>query len=423
MNSELHFVDLNLGMISLESAMLAYECENGLTSDYLASDYSYDEENMDDTANESASDIASDFAFGADLFAETVAMESEGAEGEKSSDASTDGEKKKEGFGAKIKGALKSVLNTIGNFFKMLGNKISGILQKIKDKVHQFSLKSDARKLTKIQSEVMKMASSVKANVGKCIKILKTTINTNASKVNAICVKINDAIAIAGKDSGPVNDESVGAVGKEFGNDRELSKAESLVNDCEKGKENFQKAMQLLDQSVTNLLASTSKLKIQEQAAATGPKFGESEKDAGDRIGHIASASDKSVDKFNEKNSKAIADGSMKKVEKSERFDSVTTVTKDMVKSILLADFYASNGEVKELITACNEIIETCRTNQDFCSKASALAEKVDKDNKDAKRGYALCKLYLKASNIFTYFSTELTNLATGSYLKAAEVK
>lgn len=422
MNSEMYFSDLNLGMIALESAILQYECENEITDDYLASDESFDEATAAAEAATAPETDDSDFAFGAGLFIETVALESEGAEGDDAK-AST-GEEKKESFGSKIKGALKSVLNSIGNFFKMLADKVGSVLSAIKEKIHQASLKKDAKKLSKMQSEVLRMASSVKSNVGKCIGILKKTINTNASKVKTICQDINNAITISAKDSGgAVNDDRVAAVGKEYGNDRALAKAEGCVADCEKGKEQFEKAMQILDQSVTNLLSSTAKLKIHEEAAATGPKVGESEKDAGDRIGHVAAASDKSAEDFNKKNAQTINDGKMKKVEKSERFDSMTTVTKDMVRNILLADFYANGGEVKNLTSICNDVIDTCRENQEFCSKAAAIADKVDKDNKDAKRGYALCKLYLKASNIFTYFSTQLTNLANGGYLKAAEVK
>ena len=173
------FGDIRMDMIALESAIDLFEVENGLTADYLASDYSYDIEN-EGYATESATNAGDvDDAF-AGLFGDMPAME----------EATEGGDAPKEKFGAKLKKGIVNVINSIKSFFAKLGEGIANLWNKITKKKKE----AENLQITPAEQTIIEQATDVRNAVKSALTILTNTLKADGGKLERIVNQINDAL-------------------------------------------------------------------------------------------------------------------------------------------------------------------------------------------------------------------------------------
>lgn len=415
------FGSFELDMIALESAVQLYEVENDLDTGYLNNDTSYDALAANESAQATGNDdeVDSVFAFGSSLFETTVAMESEGAEG----DSSGNKDKKKESFGSKLKNGIKSILANIGKFFRTLAQKVKEIGSKISNKLKEMATKSGIKKEGKLRDAVIKEAGNVRSAFQKAVNILDNTVKTSATEVNKICTEINKAIAAAKTANADLKADSAGlkSVGSNYGGDadKDIDTMRKHVSNAETAEKHVTAAINAIASSYDQLCAKMSKLKIQ-HAANTRMSEGErtdwetgtggGTKGAMDaqkaRKDSIAEGNKDAVEKFNKDHKDNKVSGGSDTV----------TITKEMIKAILISEEYTQKTNITKLQSECDAVSKTCDQNADFCSAAEKVAESdINDDTGAAKKAYNLCKLYMEASRVFTRLSSHITQLSTGS--------
>lgn len=409
------FGSFELDMIALESAVQLYEVSNDIDDEYLSNDVSYDAVETAE-ASESVTDTDdSSFAFGIDLFETTVAMESEGSDGSDSAN-STD-TKKKESFGSKLKGGIKSILGNIGKFFSGLATRIKEIGAKISAKIKEMATKAAIKKEDKLRNAVLKEAQAVRKSFQQAVNVLDNTIKTDATEVNKICDKINAAINAAKDDKGNIeaNVDNLSKVGSNYGDDadKDTEDIRKRVENCKKAEALLAKHIDGVSAAFDQLCVKMAKLRIQ---ADSNKRRSESERVDGsadttkkvqDRNKAIADQNDAAVKSFKEDHKDANI---------SSPTSSTTGVTKDMIKHILITEEYTQKTNISALQSECDKVSDTCSKNATFCSKAAQIVEgNISSDNKAAKRAFNLCKLYMEASGVFTKISAHITQLSTGS--------
>lgn len=343
-DAEEYLRDTELTYIAFESALLNFEVTTGICD----VDCSY---NSDDTeALESTNET---FAFGTDLFEETVAGELSPAT---------------EGIGASIANGVKTVLNAIKNFFIRIANGIKNIGKKkassdtsASTEANSSSNNSDVAKPAGKPSSPSDVAKIV-AQMNTVISILNSEVSNNASKCREIQTRINNAFNSA------LNtvDRMVGA------NKSNLGK----VGDAYISSSNS-------DGTNSSAEKDLDKARVVSDAAEEGVK--------------------RAQDAMTKMTQQYMA------IMKAGNYETTS------LKSDVMKKFNASS--ISNIQKLCAQIENVSKDNIRFCEGAiSKYTNNEDKLNGGpAKTGFELCKVYLKISKTFSSLSLSLTRLCNGS--------
>ena len=411
MNS--YFEQLDLEMIALESAIGAYEAENGLTEEYL-NDFS----TRYDYATEGAYVDDDDFGFG--LFND-VAPATEASEG-----------------GGGIGKGIKNILSAVGRFFTKIKDGIVAFFQSFKKKKSE--VKSEDVQVSPAAEQV---ATSLRGAIKNSLSIIKNVTVEDTTFIRDLCRKISDAINAATKDKGNTKDDYLAAatrkkdqsddefttardekfakIGETFrksysnGSDEDASRA-TATKDLEAAEAILQKV-----QATKNSLVEANK-KIKDIFAAELSKtIGKisAEKDkitsanidssslSGVRDRAIADqGKQKEIDDYDAEQKKRSKLGNVTSKDLADGFNAAKLVNQIKQKIFLDYDLTEINGLVTSVVTACKD-------NADFCKK---IADKnITTNNADAKIAYQMCKVLSNASTVYTSISASIKDLISGS--------
>ena len=184
-----YFNQLELDMIALESAIGAYEVDNGITDDILdmPDSYSY--------AVESAN-VNDDFGFG--IFDDVAAPATEGV-------------------GSAIGGGIKKILSAIAGFFKKVGEGIAAFFNSFKKKKAEVGDKE-----VKLTPEAAKVANNIRSAIKTAIGIVGNISRQDAEYIKGVIGLINDAIKKSGLTESNVNKSYMESADKKQINKREV---------------------------------------------------------------------------------------------------------------------------------------------------------------------------------------------------------
>lgn len=412
MNS--YFEQLELESIALESAIGAYEAENGLTEEYL-NDYS----TRYDYATEGSYVDDDDFGFG--LF----------------SDMAPATEEADSGKGSGIGNGIKNILSAVGRFFTKIKDGIVAFFQSFKKK------KSEVKDV-QVSPAAEKVATSMRGAIKNTLGIIKNVTVQDTTFIRDLCRKIDAAISAAQKGKGNSADDYIAAatrkkdqsddeftsgrdekfakIGETFrksysnGSDEDASRA-TAIKDLELAESILQKV-----QATKDSLVEANK-KIKDIFAAevaknynsifdknNTPEITSSNADnsslSGARDRAIADQDkQKALDEYNASQKKRAHLGN---VEARSDKNIAGTQFLNQIRQKIFLDY-----DLNEISTLVGGVVDACKNNADFCKKIAD--KKIETDNADAKIAYKMCKVLHSASTIYTSISASIKELVSGS--------
>lgn len=428
------YENIRMDMIALESAIDLFEVENGITSDYLASDVSYDIED-EGFATESATnseDVDDSFA---GLFGDMPAME----------DASEGGEAPKEKFGDKLKKGIMNVLNSIKNFFIKLGEGIANLWSKITKKKKE----AENIELTPAEQSIVDQATDVRNAVKSAISILGNTLKADGGKMDRIVKQINQAIKdakvresyrdymkaknnndVTGTTKASMTSETkfnlkdgytkttVNAGGDKYDRAEDLSKAmtamgksyganknhisidvaEKTAEEIAEGTKKMKEAMDIIKSKYIALCERLHKM----TKAPEAPEKGLTETDEEFRQRQA-----------DHNKSKAKHDGS--DIDNKYDYDKITDPVAK-VRSILMKFYYHQDANFfTEAKRSCDIVANECKKHSALCKSLGEISKDINQDNDNAKIAFRLCKVYYSAANSFSSLTQYISMISTGS--------
>lgn len=411
MNS--YFEQLELESIALESAIGAYEAENGLTEEYL-NDFS----TRYDYATEGAYVDDDDFGFG--LFSD-VSPATEASEG-----------------GGGIGKGIKNILSAVGRLFTKIKDGIVAFFQSFKKKKSEVKAED-----VKVSPAAEQVATSLRGAIKNSLSIIKNVTVEDTTFIRDLCQKISDAIDAATKGVGnekktylaaatrkktqsddeftTARDEKFAKIGKTFresysnGSDEDASRAtatkdleaaEAILQKVKDTKESLIEANKKIKDIFAAELSKTIAKLNTETDKITSANI-DSSSLSGKRDRAIADqGKQKDIDDYNAAQKKRAHLGNVTSKGTAGGVTAAKLVNQIKQKIFLDYDLNEINGLVGGVVTAC-------KNNADFCKKIAE--KKIETDNADAKIAYQMCKVLSNASTIYTSISASIKELISGN--------
>lgn len=421
MNS--YFDRLDLEMIALESAIGAYEAENGITDEYLH-DYSEPAPAYESAAND-------DFGFGLfdDMYATPATEEAES------------------GKSSKIGGGIKKILGAIKGFFIKCKDGVVAFFQSFKKK--KAEVKSEDVKAN-ASPEALKLAETMRGALKQAFKIVGDITTKDANYIASICQQIRDILDQVDRSTGmsdtlyrahtnkefhdidsDVAQNAMSEVGKQFrqsghfGSDestqgakaeKELNRAEEILKNVEATEKDLQAAIA----NVTTIFnkeynAAMAKVKNRNNNT-TETKYYDSNstsfdverdrEEARDKARKEERARDEEVRKYNEEARKRQNVGGNERARGSADLD--LAKLRQQTKQIIFVDY-----DLSAVQRAVDGVINACGNHADQCEKIAAKAPA--NVTGDAKIAYQMCKVLSRSSNVYTKISAAIQRLASGA--------
>lgn len=384
MFDETVFTNFMMDMATLEATMTVYDYEHGLTPEYLAS---VDEVSYDDDATESAVGtfvdglFENDFAPATEGFKETMGN-----------------------IGKGIKTAMITIIGAIKKAFVTLGNNISSFFNKAIEKHQRESAKKDPYIRALLMNDSVRACATTTT---KAFKALTMAVSSANVQILPIVNKINKALNSAGignKAGATASKDDLAEVGKNFSS----SYGSKNMLETEGTDKNKQVKMGIYNRADEDITISEKILEMLAKALQEMQK--------------LISSKDDEIESTIEKVVKAAGDNSKFKgtnvnaqgEEKETKFEKKASPALVQKAIFMNVDVSSMQAMAKQVTSACSQHAKAC----------DGISKNVDSaslnDNPNAKRGYRLCQIYMKASKYFSQISMLCSKVLS---FKATDVK